>query len=91
MGGSLMILLVLGLVITASIGYGAYAFFTPKRSARDRLEELTGGPKEEERDVVAERIAERIAKLAQPESEEEANILRLKLIQAGYRNKSAPR
>lgn len=91
MGTLVIVLIALGVVIAASIGYGAYAFFTPKRSARDRLEELTGGPKEEkERDVVADRIAERIARLAQPESEEEANILRLKLIQAGYRNKGAP-
>jgi len=85
-----IVLVLLGVVIAGSIGYGAYAFFTPKRSARDRLEELTGGPKEQERDVVGERIAERIARLAQPESEEEANILRLKLIQAGYRSKAAP-
>jgi len=85
-----LVLVLLGVVIAGSIGYGAYAFFTPKRSARDRLEELTGGPKEQERDVVGERIAERIARLAQPESEEEANILRLKLIQAGYRSKAAP-
>ncbi|MBW1877790.1 MAG: type II secretion system F family protein [Deltaproteobacteria bacterium] len=78
-----------GAVIIGGIGYSAYAFLNPGRSAADRLEDLTGGPKAE-RDIVGERIAERLARLAQPESEEEQNILRQKLVQAGYRNRHAP-
>jgi tight adherence protein C len=81
-------LIFVGAVIIGGIGYSAYAFLTPSRSASDRLEELTGGPKE--RDVVGERIAERLARLAQPESEEEQNILRARLVQAGYRSPHAP-
>lgn len=83
-------LAVLFAVIMGGVAYGGYSVLNPQRGARDRLEELTGGPKEVERDVVAERIAERIARLAQPESEEERNILKQKLIQAGYRAKHAP-
>jgi len=79
------------MIVFAALAFSVWQFISPKRSARDRLEELTGGPKKEvERDVVGERIAERLARFAQPESEEEQNILRQKLVQAGYRTRTAP-
>lgn len=82
---------IVGMIVFAALAFSVWQFISPKRSARDRLEELTGGPKKEvERDVVGERIAERLARFAQPESEEEQNILRQKLVQAGYRTRTAP-
>lgn len=80
-----------GVVILATMLYGLYLFVNPSRSARDRLEELTGGPKEDvEREILTQRVAERIARLAQPQEEEQQNILKQRLIQAGYRNRAAP-
>ncbi|MFT6819678.1 MAG: tight adherence protein C [Myxococcota bacterium] len=76
------------------VGAGAYmtiAFMRPQRSAIDRIAEFTGGPAESSTsDAVAERIAERLARLARPESEEGRNILRQKLIQAGFKTRAAP-
>ncbi len=83
-------LAVLTVLIIGGLSAGVWQFLNPKRSVSDRLEELTGGPKEVERDVVGERLAERLAKLAQPENAEDATILRQKLVQAGYRGRGAP-
>lgn len=68
---------------------GLFLLLNPTRSAKDRVEEFTGGPRQKD-DPAAAAIAERIARLAAPTDEEERNLLRLKLIQAGYRSRSAP-
>lgn len=83
-------LLMVGVVILGLFAYGGWIFMNPTRTAGDRLEELTGGPKEgAPDDVLSGRIAERLAKLAQPESKEERDILKAKLIQAGYKSRHA--
>jgi tight adherence protein C len=67
---------------------GIFMLLNPSRSAKDRLEEMTGGPKEGANDPAMEAIAERIGKLAAPQDEEERNILKTRLIQAGYRSRN---
>jgi tight adherence protein C len=73
-------------VIAAAVG--AYIFFNPQRSASDRLHEMTGGPNAEE-DAQVKMIAERLSKLASPDSAEEQTMLRLKMIQGGYTHRQA--
>ncbi len=84
-------MLFVGGVVVAAFMYAGFTLMTPQRSASDRISEFTGGPKEDSAiDPVAERIAERLSKLAQPESEEERNILKQKLVQAGFKSRVAP-
>ncbi len=79
------------LVVVGAGVYVAIAFMKPQRSGVDRIAEFTGGPvADTSRDPVAERIAERLSRLARPESEEGRNILRQKLVQAGFKSRAAP-
>lgn len=79
------------IVVVGAGVYVAVAFMKPQRSAADRIAEFTGGPAQDNsHDQVAERIAERLARLAQPESEEDRNVLRQKLVQAGFKTRTAP-
>lgn len=93
MSGSAIIIAAVfaAVVIFGALAYGAFALMTPDRSTSDRLSEFTGGPKKSEQDLVADRIADRLAKLAQPDDEESRNVLRSKLIQAGFKSRGAPR
>lgn len=87
----LLALIVLGLFVIGAVLYAGAQLTDNRRNAADRLTEFTGGPKQGQVvDPVAERIAERLAKLAQPETEEDQNILRQKLTQAGYKGRNAP-
>jgi tight adherence protein C len=76
-------------IFFATVLFAGYTLFSPQRTATDRLSEYTGKDKEKERDPAMEAIAERLGKLAQPQDEEERNLLRLRLIQAGYRDPRA--
>lgn len=65
-----------------------------KRSSGDRLRDLTAGTSRTELEAarearVAEALAERLSKLATPSDEEQQNLLRQKLLHAGYRNRNA--
>ncbi|MFK7929912.1 MAG: type II secretion system F family protein [Myxococcota bacterium] len=65
-----------------------------KKSSGDRLRDLTAGTSRTEMEAarearVAEALAERLAKLATPSDEEQQNLLRQKLLHAGYRNRNA--
>lgn len=92
MSGTLVIaLLFSALVIVSVVIYAGAALMRPQRSASDRIAEFTGGPQAgAPSDAVADRIAERLARLAQPESEEDRNVLRAKLVQAGFKSRAAP-
>ena len=81
--GGGVVLIFVGVVV------GILMLLNPSRTAKDRLRDMTGGPKESERDPAAAAIAERLAKLAAPSDDEQKNLLRLKLIQAGYRSPNA--
>jgi len=92
MGGTIVIvLLFVGVVIAGAAAYAGLTLMAPQRTASDRIAEFTGGTQEGDKiDPVAERIAERLAKLAAPDSEEGRNILRQKLTMAGFKSRHAP-
>lgn len=78
------------LVVVFSIAIGLRMFFFPERSARDRIAEMTGGAREVEPLFQSEAVrgaASAFGKLARP-PEEDAHLLRRRLIQAGYRGRS---
>ncbi|TVQ86504.1 MAG: type II secretion system F family protein [Deltaproteobacteria bacterium] len=80
---------VTGVFLVAGIGQLAAS----RTTSADRLAELTGKKEEEaraEREAqVAAAVAERLAALATSKDEEQRNLLREKLIHAGYRGKNA--
>lgn len=90
--GFLSALLVLAsVVVVLSIAFGIRMFLFPERSARDRIVDLTGGAREEEPIFQNEQVrgaASAFGKLARPTEEEEANLMRRRLIQAGYRGRN---
>ena len=66
-----------------------------RKNASDRLNEMTGATTgsqlEAERDArIAEAVASRLSRLATPTDEQAQNLLRQKLIHAGYRSRGAP-
>lgn len=77
-------------VAVVGLGVAAYSFFNPDRTASDRLAELTGGPEAsiKPRNKQLAAIAQQAAKLA-VQDEEQANALRKRLMQAGYRERNA--
>lgn len=83
-----LVLIAAALAVVALV-IGAYIFFNPQRSAQDRLRDMTGRPGLQQDDEQMRAIAERLSALANPSSEEEQNILRLKLVQAGYTHRQA--
>lgn len=82
-------LAVAGVSLVAGVGMLAAS----RKTSADRLRELTGKKEEEaraEREAqVAAAVAERLSRLATSQDEEEQNLLRQKLIHAGYRGKNA--
>lgn len=86
------LLIALALVVLAAGGFAAFAMqvAAPTRSARDRLSDLTGeGRAEAGKDPAVEAIASRIAKLAETHDEDQKDVLRRTLMQAGYRDRGA--
>lgn len=77
-------------VAVVGFGFAAYQFFTPDRSAADRIAELTGGADEgiKPRNKQLAAIAQQAARLAVSD-EEQASALRKWLLQAGYRERNA--
>lgn len=71
--------------------YGVFVYMNPTRTATDRLREMTGtGTRLNiERDEAVDKITERLATLANPSSDEEKSLLRLRLMQAGYSQRHA--
>ena len=87
--GTLAIIGVAFLVVAGGITAAVMLLLNPTRTASDRLRDMTGAEVKSERDPVAEAIAARMAQLAQPQDEDERNLLKLKLVQAGFRNQNA--
>jgi tight adherence protein C len=91
-------------LVATAIGIGVYALYTlfSARDARaekrlDRFSRLTGGPEVEEQSSSSERLQEMIEKAAPalakpltPKSEEEQSELKVRLLNAGWRNENAP-
>jgi tight adherence protein C len=78
------------LVVVLSIAFGLRMLIFPERSARDRIAEMTGGPREEAPLFQTEQIrgaATAFGRLARP-TEEDAHLMRRRLIQAGYRGRN---
>lgn len=78
------------IVVVLSLAFGLRMFLFPERSARDRIAEMTGGAKDEEPLFQTESVrgaATAFGKLARP-PEDEAHLLRKRLIQAGYRGRN---
>ncbi len=92
MGTLVIVLALVVLLIVAGASYGVYQLLNPTRTSRDRLAELTGGPKKEPGgdDELAERIQKRLAELATNADIDDADALQKQLIQAGFRAKNAP-
>lgn len=78
------------LVIAAAV-YGVFLLLNPTRTAGDRLRDLRGDEQEEaDIDLLVARHDEEASGLTQlMGSEEDRNVLRRKLIQAGYKHKNA--
>lgn len=87
----------LAILLFATFGGIAWAYLTsgePETSAQDRLRDLggdaaIGGTMMGRRDESVDRIAARLSALASPTDEAEVSKLRLKMIQAGYKNRRA--
>lgn len=78
------------MVIMLAIAFGLRLLLFPERSARDRIVDLTGGARDEAPLFQAEAVrgaASAFGKLARP-SEEDAGLMRRRLIQAGYRGRN---
>lgn len=94
---TLYVFIVLALLVFAVFGgasYGLFVLLNPTRTAQDRIRELarpgqTDGFLDDESDPAMEAIAERLGRLAAPQTEDEKNKLRLMLLQAGYKSRHA--
>ena len=85
------LLVIASVVVVLSIAIGIRLYLNPERSARDRIVDLTGGLREEESIFHVDNskgATSTFGKLAKPTEEEEANLLRRRLIQAGYRRRN---
>lgn len=86
------VLIILGVVaLVAMVGLFAFvnSLLNPQRTARDRLSDLGGNAKVDSKDPAVEAIAQRIAKLAESHDEDQKDVLKRKLMQAGYRDRGA--
>jgi len=79
------------LITVLSLAYGVQLLLNPERTAQDRIADLTGGrgdlPGLIESESV-QKVTGNLGSLAQPGSEVEQNLVRTKLIQAGFRSRT---
>ncbi|MCK6521100.1 type II secretion system F family protein [Myxococcota bacterium] len=92
-----VVVAVLAAVAVLGMGVGVFVFVNPSRSAKDRLEDLTGGgaselagpaPISANTPSQMSAISQALNKVAAPTDEEEADALRRTLVQAGYRQRN---
>lgn len=86
-----VLILISSIVIVLAVAFGIRLWLNPERTARDRIVDLTGGAREESPLLQSEMVrsaASSIGKFAKPTEEEEINLLRRRLIQAGYRSRN---
>ncbi len=90
---TLFILLALMVMLIAmAAAYGIFLLLNPTRTASDRLRDLRGEEEEANVDLIIHRGEDELnplARLITPSSEEDRNIMRRKLIQAGYKHPKA--
>lgn len=91
----LAIIAMVGVVCVAGL-YGAYLLLNPTRTASDRLRDLGGEeePSGLEGSIIIDNADDDgafggVGRMFAPQSAEERNIMRRKLVQAGYRHKNA--
>jgi tight adherence protein C len=79
-------------VAVVAIFYALQTLFNPERTARDRVADLTQNRKDNDTGLLQNEkvtsVAQNIGSLARPGDEEEANLQRRQLIQAGFRARS---
>lgn len=86
-----VLILISSVVVVLAIAFGVRLWLNPERTARDRIVDLTGGAREEAPLMQSEMVrsaASSLGKFAKPTGEEELNLLRRRLIQAGYRSRN---
>lgn len=88
-GGTIGLILTFGLIILLAFGLGLFILLNPKRTAGDRLDDLMSKAGAEDNEAVKQAIAARLSKLATSQDEDERNLLKVKLLQAGYRDRRA--
>lgn len=82
------------LVVAVGGTAGVLMLVGGRRTSGDRLRDLTSGKSRTELEAareakIAEALAERLSKLATPTEDEKQNLLRQKMIHAGYRRRNA--
>ena len=83
---TLGMILAFSMVILIGFGLGMFILLNPKRTATDRLDDMMGKAGAEQNEAVREAIAARLSQLAQSQDADERNLLKIKLLQAGYRD-----
>ena len=76
------------LVTVLALIYGIQMVLYPQRTAQDRIADLTGNSAQLGsliENQAVQKMAGNLSSLAQPESEDEQNLIRTKLVQAGFR------
>jgi tight adherence protein C len=88
-GGTIGMILSFGMVILIAFGLGVFILLNPKRTAGDRLDDLMGKAGNEDNEAIKAALAARLSQLATSTDEDERNLLKIKLLQAGYRDPRA--
>jgi tight adherence protein C len=83
-------------VVGVGLTAGIFMLVGSQRTASDRLKDMTGtGPSggfesdREKENRIAEAVAQRLSRLATPTDEQQRNLLKQKLMHAGYRSRNA--
>ena len=89
-GGTIGMILSFGLVVLILFGFGVFILLNPKRTAiGDRLDDLMGKAGSEDNEAIKAAVAARLSQLATSQDEAERDLLKVKLLQAGYRDPRA--
>lgn len=86
-----ILLVVAVFVIFGGLFVGVRLLLNPERTARDRIVDLTGGKREDESILQTDSVkgaTSTFARLAKPTEQEEADLQRRRLSQAGYRSRN---
>ena len=82
---------VAAMITVLSVAYAVQLFLNPERTAQDRIADLTGGRDAREALIASEpvqKVAGNLGNLARPDNEDERNLIRTRLVQAGFRAKN---
>ncbi len=80
-------------VVVLALAFAVRVLLNPERTARDRVADLTGGPMRQQQSLLVQDRREqpsgmtwKVGQLARPQDQSEAEQLRDRLLQAGYRS-----